>query len=449
MLYTILRPLAIIFFRIFYQFEYSGLKNIPKNKPIAWAPNHTNALVDPVIVAMTVPQKVRFYARGDVFKGRFVKWAMNSMNMSPMFRLQEGYGEIKKNNKSFEECRNLLAMNKSILIFPEAICIQQRRIQPLKKGLSRIVFQTEENFDFKKDVSVIPVGLNYSNPSQFRSKLFMEIGKPISILKYEEQYKLDKAKAINSFTKSLEQEMSKLTIVIKNPDNDELVSGIEKIFIHQWLKEHRKDEKSIRNQYHASKSIVEMVNYLDEHHPKLITSLKTKVGAYLKKMDKNKLRDHLLRPESINKMTIGTFIMEFLMLWIGIPFYAIGLSMNFPPYFFAKKLAIKKTKDIEFLASIYANLAMFFWIIYYALQVLAVALIFRNWMLLGIYSVLVPIMGYYVLRFYPVMKKIFGRWRLLRMVRKERHKVEELIHDRTTILEELHIAKEEYLAAKN
>lgn len=449
MLYNILRPLGNLFFRIFYKFEYNGLKNIPANKPIVWSPNHTNALVDPVIVAMTVPQKVRFYARGDVFKGRFVKWALNSMNMSPMFRLQEGYSEIKKNDKSFEECRNLLANNKSILIFPEAICIQKRRLQPLKKGLSRIVFQTEENFEFKKDVCVIPVGLNYSNPSQFRSKLFMEIGKPISIQKYEEQFKQDKAKAINSFTKSLEQEMSKLIVIIKNPDNDKLVAGIEQIYMHQWLKEHRKNQKSLENQFHASRSIADMVNYLDEQDSKLIESLNEKVLAYTKKLKKYNLRDHLLRPESINKMNIGTFIAEFLMLWIGMPIYAIGLAMNFPPYYFAKKIAIKKTKDIEFLASIYANLAMFLWIFYYAFQLLAVALIFRNWMLLGVYALLVPMAGGYVLAFYPRMKKIFGRWRLLRMVRKERNKVEELIRERTAIIEELKIAKEEFLASKN
>ncbi len=438
-----------IFFRIFYKYEYIGLKNIPANKPIIWAPNHTNALVDPVIVAMTVPQKVRFYARGDVFKGRFVKWALNSMNMSPMFRLQEGYGEIKKNNKSFEECRTLLASNKTILIFPEAICIQQRRLQPLKKGLSRIVFQTEENFEFKKDVCVIPIGLNYTNPAKFRSKLFMEIGKPISIQKYEEQYKQDKVRAINSFTKSLEQEMSKLVVIIKNPDNDELVTGIEEIYIHLWLKEHKKNEKSIEHQYHASRAITDMVNYLDEQHPELIESLKTKVLSYTKKLKKNNLRDHLLRPEKINKMSIGTFILEFLMLWMGLPIYAIGLATNFPPYFLAKRIATKKAKDIEFFASIYSNLAMFIWLIYYPLQLLTVALIFRSWMFLGIYALVVPMTAAHALAFYPMMKKIFGRWRLLDMVRKDRKTVEELISERTAIIEELQIAKEKYLASKN
>ena len=92
---------------------------------------------------------------------------------------------------------------------------------------------------------------------------------------------------------------------------------------------------------------------------------------------------------------------------------------------------------------------MFFWIIYYALQLLAVALIFRNWLLLGVYALIVPLTGGFVLAFYPRMKKIFGRWRLLDMVRKERHKVEELIRERTAIIEELQIAKEEYLVSKN
>ena len=119
MLYDILKPLANIFLRVFFQFNYVGLNKVPSKQPLVWAPNHWNSFVDPVLIAMIAPRKVRFFVRGDVFKGRFLKWAFNSMSMSPMFRLQEGYGEIKKNDKIFEECRNLLANNKALLMFPE------------------------------------------------------------------------------------------------------------------------------------------------------------------------------------------------------------------------------------------------------------------------------------------------------------------------------------------
>jgi len=127
-LYEILKPLARVFYRIYYKLDFNGVKNVPKNKALIISPNHNNGFIDPVSIASFIQPKVRFFARGDVFKGKIVKWILNDLNMSPMFRLQEGYSEIKKNNKTFEECKDLLSKNKALLIFPEAICIPEKRL---------------------------------------------------------------------------------------------------------------------------------------------------------------------------------------------------------------------------------------------------------------------------------------------------------------------------------
>lgn len=447
MLYEILKPLAKVFYRIYYKIEIKGLKKTPNEKPLILAPNHTNAFIDPGIVGMFMPQKVRFFARGDVFKNRFARWALNDMNVSPMFRMQEGYSELKKNNKTFEECHNLLSGNKTLLIFPEGICIQESRLQSLKKGLARIVFHTEDLFDFKKDVWVVPIGLNYSEAKKFRSKLFINFGEPVSIKKYEELYKLDKVKAINEFTKMLEQEMTKLIIVIKNKEHDELVEGITDLYLHYWMKDEQHDLKNIEKQFGVRKDIAEMVNYFDSKNLTLLESLKKTIIPYRKSLQKLDLRDHLLRPETINKMNIGNFLLDFLIIWFGIPFYLIGLAMNFPPYYISRNFADKKVKNVEFYASIHLNVSMLLWVLYYAIQVSVIALVFHSWTLLGIYAVLVPLTGLYVLEFYPTMKKIFGRWRLLRMVRKERKTIEHLINGRTQIITEIESAKKEYLAS--
>ncbi len=445
MLYEISKPLANIFYRIYYKIEIKGLPKTPYGKPVILASNHTNGFVDPATIAMILPQKVRFFARGDVFKGRLAKWALNDLNISPMYRIQEGYSELKKNDKTFEECRKLLSENKTLLIFPEAICVQAKRLQPLKKGLSRIIFQTEELFDFKKDVLVIPIGLNYSDAKKFRSKLFINFGNPISIKKYEEIYKLDKVKAINDFTKMLEQEITKLIIVIKNKENDELVEGINEIYLQHWMKGKQLDHKNIEKRYYISKEIAEMVNYHDAKNSILLESLKKIIIPYCQQLQKLKLRDHLLRPEIINKMNIGGFLLDFLIIWFGMPTYFIGLLLNYPPYYISKDFADKKAKKIEFYASVYLNMSMLLWVFYYGLQLLAIALIFRSWVFLGIYALLVPITGFYVLKFYSVMKKIFGRWRLMRLVRKDRTTIEHLINERTQIITEIEFAKKEYL----
>jgi 1-acyl-sn-glycerol-3-phosphate acyltransferase len=443
-LYGILKPLTNIFYRIYYKVEIKGIKKIPYGKPLILAPNHSNGFVDPAIIAMTLPNKVRFFARGDVFKGRLAKWTLNDMNVSPMFRIQEGYSELKKNDKTFEECRTLLSDNKTILLFPEAICIQAKRLQPLKKGLARIIFQTEELYDFKKEVMVVPIGLNYSDAKKFRSKLFINFGDPVSIKNFIELFKKDKVKAINDFTKMLELEMAKLIIIIKNKENDELVEILNKIYLNYWMTDKKHVLKSIEQQFYASKEIVEMVNYHDSKNPSLLESLKNIIIPYNKELQKLNLRDHLLRPENINKMNIGNFLLDFFIIWFGMPIYFIGLTMNYPPYYISKNFANKKVKNVEFYASIYLNMSMLLWLLYYGIQLLIVALVFRCWIVLGIYAVLVPVTGMFVLKYYPKMKKILGSLRLMRLVRKERKTVEDLVNNRIQIITEIEFAKNKY-----
>ncbi len=437
MLYEILKPLARVFYRIYYKLDFNGVKNVPENKALIISPNHNNGFIDPVSIASFIQPKVRFFARGDVFKGKIVKWILNDLNMSPMFRLQEGYSEIKKNNKTFEECKDLLSKNKALLIFPEAICIPEKRLQPLKKGLSRIVFQTEEAFDFKKDVWVLPVGLNYTKPYKFRSELFINFGNPISLKSYEEFYKQDKVKAINDFTRMLEKEMAKLIITIKNKNNDELVEDIYEIYLHQWLKEKHSGASSIEKRFQARKEIVELINQREKEQPEVLTSLKEKIVPYLKKLNNHHLRDHLLNPESIEKSGLGSFLKEFLIIWFGMPVYALALIMNGLPFYIAKNFADKKIKQIEFYASIRVNMAMLLWIPNFLIQLVIVAFVFHSWTIILIYSLLMYLLGFFAVKYYSLYKKILGRWRLLRMVKTERKIIEELVNERAAIIEEL------------
>jgi 1-acyl-sn-glycerol-3-phosphate acyltransferase len=427
--------------------ESEGRLTVPKGVPVVLAPNHVNAFVDPTALAMLLKPKIRFFARGDVFKGRIAKMALDSLNISPMYRIQEGYGELKKNDKTFEECYQRLGDNGGLLLFPEALCIWGRRLRPLKKGTARIVFQTEENWNFKKEILVFPVGLNYEDGSRFRSRFYIHIGKPLSTSNYEAMYRENKVKAINQFTRDLETEMAKLLVFINNPENEQMVSCIEEIYTREWLEE-GKDENSVRDRYYASREIAEMVNDLEKSDPEKLAGFRTKIVNYNRRVRGNDLRDHLFIPEKINKMNMGTFLLEYFLLFFGFPFYWLGLLFNWPPFLIARNFTNKKIRAREFKSSVYSTMAMVLYIIIYPLELLAIALIFRNWLLLGIAAIAIPLLGFYVLWFYAKMKKIFGRWTLLRMVRKERKTVEELIQERAEIIGELHEMKAHFKSMK-
>ena len=445
-LYTLLRPFSFIALYTYYKISVKGRERVPNHTPIIFAPSHSNGFVDPVIIGMHFRRKVRFFARGDVFKGKVAKFLLNQMNTSPMYRMQEGYAEIKKNDKSFEECKTRLSKNQIILIFPEGIANHERRLFPLKKGLSRIALQAFESFKYEKNILVVPVALNYVAQTRFRSKVFIELGHPISVKEYESKYKLDKVRTINEFTKNLNEKLSQYVQHINNPENDQLVADMEKIYTYQLLKEKELNVNMLVNHGVASDEIIEMVNFFDSSNPELISSLKTKLRNYIQLLTKNRLRDHLLREESINKMNFGTFLIEYLIIYLGMPVYLIGLLLNFPPYYIAKNLADKKIKKAEFYASFRANLSVIFLTFYFLLQIVIIGLVFKSWWLLLLHTVIVAFTGFFVIKFYPAMKKIFGRWRLLRMVRKDKTAVEQLVNERAALMTELTNVHLEYLS---
>lgn len=450
MLYYFLKFTVRIFYRVFYKIQVRNVHYIDTKKATIIAPNHVNGFVDPTILAILPRKEVHFFARGDVFRKRIARYFLRSLNIGPMYRLQEGgLSEVRKNDRSFEECKKLLSENKNVILFPEAVCVQEKRVRKLKKGLARIAFMTEDSFDFKKDVQIVPVGLNYSQASKMRSTVFIDFGKPFSLKEYEQKYREDKVRAINELTAYLQERMEELLVVIENPQNDKLVSGIEEIVLHGWMKKENYSRRDLAGSTMVSRSIAAMINYFDTKFPQRIESLNRTVIPYLENLRSLNLRDHLLRKESIEKMGTLRFFLDFIIIWFGLPLYFAGMVMNHPPYFVAGRFTAKKIRQIEFAASVHANLAWLLWYIWYGLQLLTVALVFRNWMVLGIYAVAVPVMLSYVLYFYPVMKKIFGKWRLLRSVRKQKTEIEKLMYAREDIVHELETMRKEFLAVKN
>lgn len=175
--------------------KVSNIKNIQVKGPVILAMNHPNAFMDPsAFSALVYPPRVRYLARGDAFKKGVVTWLLQSLGIIPIFRIQDGGKEgLKKNDETYNIVNRLLRNNKKIIIYAEGLCIQERRLRPLKKGVPRMIFgaMVDQNL---KNLTVVPVGVNYSNPSQFRGDLFFNIGEPILVNDYLEAYKEAPAK---------------------------------------------------------------------------------------------------------------------------------------------------------------------------------------------------------------------------------------------------------------
>src|SRR4030043_2238576 len=188
-----------IFHRIFYRtIQVKFRERIPKGVPVIFAPNHQNALMDALVVLFTSGHDLVFVARADIFKNAFLAGILRLFKMYPIYRIRDGVGEMSKNEEIFQKAIDVLDRGKCpFAIMPEGNHSDKRRLRPLVKGIFRIAFRAQEKYEDREGVQIVPVGIDYSHYSNFRSRVLIVYGLPVSVGKYYRHYREDPAKGIN------------------------------------------------------------------------------------------------------------------------------------------------------------------------------------------------------------------------------------------------------------
>jgi len=203
-----------IFFRIFYKHIQSyGKENIPHKKPMIFAGNHQNALMDPAAILLTNPNQSVFLTRADIFNNPILLKIFTSFKMLPVYRIRDGADNLKNNERIFNKSVEILEAKMSVALFPEATHTDKRRLRPLKKAVPRIAFMAEDKNDFNLDLQIVPVGIyyeDYINAKQYYNRKLRALKKIKRKLTRTLYYKfmLYKIYLINNDIVNLKQEYS-------------------------------------------------------------------------------------------------------------------------------------------------------------------------------------------------------------------------------------------------
>ena len=157
-----------------------GEENIPKDGAIIFAPNHTNTLMDALVVLAYNCQPKVFVARADIFRNRKLAQIFTFLKIMPIMRQRDGISAVKKNQETIDKAVDVLKDRIPFCIFPEGTHQAKYSSLPLSKGIFRIAFQAHE---LMPDVPlyIVPVGIKYGDFFRFRSTIRMEFGKPINV----------------------------------------------------------------------------------------------------------------------------------------------------------------------------------------------------------------------------------------------------------------------------
>ena len=167
------------------RFYFNKIKVVGKDKlknggPFLFVSNHQNAFMDGLLIVMVNSFPVHFLIRADIFKKPLAAAILRFMKLMPVYRIRDGFGSLTKNHEQFDECTKLFLKKESVLIFPEGNHGDSRRLRPLSKGFTRIVFEAERQHPEMK-LQVVPVGINYSQHHAFNTRVSIYYGDPIPV----------------------------------------------------------------------------------------------------------------------------------------------------------------------------------------------------------------------------------------------------------------------------
>ncbi len=274
--YSLLRYVTDFWIRgSFKRIRYAGLENIPKDGAVIFAPNHCDALMDPLaVLAMNRDKKV-FVARADIFKKPFLEKVLTFLKIMPIHRVRDGFRNVAHTEETIEKSVEVLNNRVPFCILPEGAHRSMHSLLPLGKGLSRIACRADREKTGDGHIYIVPVGCEYGDYYRYRSTLLMTIGQPIDVTEYIAAHPEKAEPELYSDLRSLTaREMKKYIVFI--PDDEDYPATWE---ISKLMSGHI-SEFRLQRRLEANRKTVERIGRLREDKPEKARKLFEKALAF-------------------------------------------------------------------------------------------------------------------------------------------------------------------------
>jgi 1-acyl-sn-glycerol-3-phosphate acyltransferase len=383
-------------------------KNIPKNKPIILAPNHQNALSDPLAILLHTPLQPVWLARADIFKNKTVAAILRFLKIMPIYRLRDGKENLAKNEQTFAQSIKVLQHNGALGLFPEGAHTGKRQMIAHKKAVPRIVFMADEKAEEKLDTHVIPTGIYYSSYWKFNRDVLVNFGPPINTKEFIDEYYKNPNAATIAMRQKIYEGIEKQIINIKSKEHYQDFVDIISFCERNFLQKNNK-KNNLVNRFLSNQKLARALDALEFEKNEELSDLIEKIREYKKLIKKWKLRNWLLEDAPSNLFKIPLLK---LFLLSSLPIFIYGFIFNALPFFIIDTLVRKKIKDIAFWSTFSLVLGLVLFPLFYLIQLIVI-----GWLLPGIWLKLafvlsLPFAGKAAFKWYILFRKTTGRVRL-------------------------------------
>lgn len=324
--------------RAYRRYKVIGYDNIPKDVACIFGANHTNTLMDAMVLLNINSEKKVFIARGDIFKKPTIAKILNSLKILPIYRIRDGYKSVRDNNSEIiDKAVDVIRDEVKLLLYPEAAHRTKHSLRQLSKGIFHIALQANKEFGHEKPVYIVPIGIEYGDYFRFRSTVLINIGEAINVTEYVSQHKDDnEAVIMNGLRDLLTERISKLISYI--PDNEEDYEAIwELTKIKSPLK------GSLEQRLESNQKVIKEILDFKEKEPEKAKEVFEKVEKFTKKRRKEGISVTSVSKDNI----LWTVIWKTLVTLIGLPLY-LATAIVTLPIWLATHFIRKGLKDKAF-----------------------------------------------------------------------------------------------------
>lgn len=355
--YAMLKPYAqLVHWLTHKRIIIEGIENIPTDKPVIFAPNHQNALMDAMVLVTTIPGQIVFLARADIFKNKTVAKALRFLKIMPVYRIRDGKDSLDKNEEIFDHTIRILSNNKQIGLFPEAQHIGMKSMVAHKKAIPRIAFLAGEKTNYNLDIQIVPVGIYYSHYWKFQRTLVVSYGKPVAVQPFYEQLKTEGERAATiALRDRLYDELKELVVHVHDKENYARYMQLVNLF-KPVVRSKNALNKIRKNEMRTEQQTLHKLEARFQADPPIRDLFFEAIDRVTRLQRRLRLSDKTLAQGPINP--VGG-ILKLILLFCTLPIILAGAVTNGPVYWATRYPYRKGIKDPQFWSSVSFGISLF------------------------------------------------------------------------------------------
>jgi 1-acyl-sn-glycerol-3-phosphate acyltransferase len=421
--------LARLLIRIFFRrIEVEHVENLSASGPVLLVANHTNGLVDGLLLMAALARYPRFLGKSTLFKIAPLWPFLKLAGVVPVFRAVDGVpGD--GNVSAFATCREILAQGGMVAVFPEGISHDGSSLQPLRTGAARIALEAGID-DAVEGLVTIAVGLTYDAKARFRSRALVRIGSPVATSGWADAYRSDPHEAVREFTLDVAHRLSAVSPSYSSWEQAAQVTRVAEVVVRPPDGAPASDTALA-----ARVDVSERLARIAQQDPgnARLGDLFAAFGTYERDLDFLGLNDSQLALQYPRAGLRGALAWSALKILFAFPFAIIGVAIHVVPFEVVKWIA--KTPSNESIKSTVKLLGCFasFIVVY------AVVGFFVGRSAGAVAGLLVaigaPLCGYVTVRLAERLQRIGGLLEAYRTLRQRQDHVGAVLAHRSAVLD--------------